>query len=1131
MATRRENVRLSYHSNLAQGLARDAAAAQLLSRELSGLHRRAGNLNSRLPSLTQNVNGLGRALGGVGGNSGLNGSFRQGSNSLNQYTGRLRLLGQAIATIGPAAIPIGAVAVPAITGLASQLGFAAAAGGTAILAFQGVGEALDTLNKARLNPTTENLEAARIAMEKLSPAAQKFVEQLRSMADVGKQLRFSAQEGIFPGLTQALDTIESRVPEVERILFTLGDTVGDLFAMGAGNLAGSEWDEFFTFLETDARESLTGLGVAVGNTVHALGELWMAFDPLNDDFTNWMVDASRALDDWASGLAQTEGFSEFVAYIRDNGPQVAATFKAIATAALDIVQAAAPLGGPVLQAIEGIASAISLIADSDMGTPILTALAALTLFNRYMAVQSRLAATTWGRNITGANGFVTAMTTMRRTALLGGAAVAALAVAQTDAGKSALTSNTAMLALAGTMIGGPWGAAVGAGVGLTMDLAAANDDLESAVNRAKLSMEQGAGPDVLRRDLAALNQELEKTEDRLTFDKPNFLESFLPSSNALNLKAGLEAAAGHVENFFTGFISDAEETKRSLEEALAGGAGAAELLLGPLGMTKGAIDAATQSAEEFAASLTRVNELLSGRAGWRAYEQAIDDAAAALKENGRNLDINTQKGRDNQATLDAMATEALTLAENLKGMGRVRFLDRAREDFVKAATGFGMTEKAARKLADQLNLFPKEVSTKVDADTGTAEQKLAHVKAALDRYGLTRAEAQAALNDVASGRITSVQKLIDKYGVTKAQAQALLRDQASGVLANISSMLSALNGRTATTYVITRHQSVGSPAGTAANPTLNAFGGMYQNGVRTYARGGMDHANRHQPEMARPTLRIWAEPETRGESYIPWANDSRRPRAKRVLERTAGMFGGQVQWFANGGMTPAERGFNIGTLSTAETRSELREFARAVREAGGHLDQSFGRLSRRAIALSRQYEKSQATLEALRGRAADVRGAARSAFDNDPFGGSLADFRMQVDADRNDARATTAALRKAGRRGLNGPLAEFLAGSGNRALAEQFAGLSRAEIAREERRFAQRTAAQNALGSAAVDVSGLSASIERQVRSQDRLNKRLNNLEQRIENAVRKGAREGTDGTRRRQNQLVAQAVQGGGRR
>ncbi len=1082
MATRRENVRLSYHSNLAAGLGRDAAAAALLNQELTGLNRRSGNLNRRLPTLTNNVNNLGNALGGVGGNSGLNGSLRQSGNLLDRNSGRLRLWAEAIATIGPALVPISAVAIPAITGLAAQLGFAAVAGGTAMLAFQGVGDALDTLNKARLNPTTANLEAARIAMENLSPAAQKFVKELRSMSDVGKQLRFAAQEGMFPGLTKALDTIETRVPEVERILFTLGDTVGDLMARGADSLAGDEWDEFFKFIETDARESLMDLGSAVGNTVHALGELWMAFDPLNDDFGNWMVEATQSLDDWASGLKETEGFSDFVAYIRDNGPQVAATFKAIATAALDIVTAAAPLGGPVLQAIEGIAKAISFIADSDMGTPILVALGALSLFNRTMAVGSRIAATTWAANMRGANGMHTQLAAINRAALLGGAAIGVMTLAQTGMLEQAGLTNTAMLALAGTMIGGPWGAAIGAGVGMTMDLAAANDSLEAAVSRAQLSMEQGAGADVLKRDLASLNQELEKTEKRMEFKDSSILDAWNPVGYTLDSLHNARVLAERTKDKFSDLGGEAQETRKDLEAALSGG-GLADALLGPLGLTADGMDNASASTEDFIASLQKLSNILDGEMNWIDYQAAIDDVSDSLKEHGRSLDINTRAGQANKTALVNQARAALDIAATLDKADRVPFLSRARKDLVDSAAKFTKTRKEAQRLATQLGLKPQSV----DIDD-KASPKIARIHAALRKYGLTKAEASAALHDVASGRIKSVQKLIDKYGISKAQAKALLEDRASGALRNIISLQNQADrdiSSTITTTTISKFIQ--------HKVTPSALGGMYRDGVKTYARGGMDRANRHEPEMAGPTLRIWAEPETGGESYIPWANDHRRPRARNVLERTAGMFGGQVQWYANGG-SPDLEAMPVGSggkrmpprLPGRQPASVLLAAQAAV--AARNLDL----LGLSAKRLNRMLNKSEQALErekAQRDRLVDRRDELASTvsdkFRTDIFGERPEGFEWMSTKDRRAAMGTwkdtlktdiangrrfTQLLKTLKNKGLSGAAFAELAQTGDVARAEMFAQMTRAELNGYERLFNQRERVAGNTGDVAGDI-------------------------------------------------------------
>ena len=73
-----------------------------------------------------------------------------------------------------------------------------------------------------------------------------------------------------------------------------------------------------------------------------------------------------------------------------------------------------------------------------------------------------------------------------------------------------------------------------------------------------------------------------------------------------------------------------------------------------------------------------------------------------------------------------------------------------------------------------------------------------------------------------------------------------------------------------------------------------AYGGFE---ARRFGSGGLDLANAHQPEFATASSeywRIWKEPETGGESYIPHANDRRRPHALRVLEQTAALMGRRV---------------------------------------------------------------------------------------------------------------------------------------------------------------------------------------------------------------------------------------------
>ena len=352
--------------------------------------------------------------------------------SIDRYSGRLGLLLQAAAVLGPTIAPIGAVAVAGVGVLASQLGFAATGMAALVIAAQGVGDALTAVEKFRLDPTAENLERVQRAMEGLDPAAQAFVAHFQELRPVLAEIRNSAQAGFFPGLIDAMDQLEVAAPRFEAILLGVGKAVGDLTADAAESLAGPEWDEFLGFVAQEAPRAIETMGRSLGNLVEGMSHLWMAFAPVTTDFNDWLLDGSRAFEEWAQGLSQTQGFEDFIAYLRENGPLVGEALVAVSNAVLQIVEAAAPLGGPVLKSITAVANAIAAIADSPLGTPIMagvTAMSALSLASRAAtasvtaldAAMVRLGATS---RITGA-ATATAMTSTQTSATTSGAAASA----------------------------------------------------------------------------------------------------------------------------------------------------------------------------------------------------------------------------------------------------------------------------------------------------------------------------------------------------------------------------------------------------------------------------------------------------------------------------------------------------------------------------------------------------------------------------------------------------------------------------------------------------------------------------------------------------------------------------------
>ncbi|MFF4150110.1 phage tail tape measure protein [Streptomyces sp. NPDC001651] len=81
--------------------------------------------------------------------------------------------------------------------------------------------------------------------------------------------------------------------------------------------------------------------------------------------------------------------------------------------------------------------------------------------------------------------------------------------------------------------------------------------------------------------------------------------------------------------------------------------------------------------------------------------------------------------------------------------------------------------------------------------------------------------------------------------------------------------------------------------------------------VDYFADGGVTGGPRRERHVAQiapaGSYRIWGERETGGEAYVPMAA-SKRERSKAIVEEVVDRFGGQVEWFANGGLRGARSG-------------------------------------------------------------------------------------------------------------------------------------------------------------------------------------------------------------------------------
>jgi TP901 family phage tail tape measure protein len=157
---------------------------------------------------------------------------------------------------------------------------------------------------------------------------------------------------------------------------------------------------------------------------------------------------------------------------------------------------------------------------------------------------------------------------------------------------------------------------------------------------------------------------------------------------------------------------------------------------------------------------------LSARDAARGFEEAIDAMAESLKENGRTLDTTTEKGRANEAALDAISGAGYRSAQAMAANGDSQDalagrLDTTFNKLVENARAFTDTDEEAQALARDIMKIPPGVDIKTwmsDEAKRMAEQ----TKGAIDAIP-NRRDVLIAIREE-THRIAYEQRVVDSGG-------------------------------------------------------------------------------------------------------------------------------------------------------------------------------------------------------------------------------------------------------------------------------------------------------------------------------------------------------------------------------
>jgi hypothetical protein len=673
---------------------------------------------------------------------------------IDKTNDRTAWLAQSFLALGPTLGPLSAAAVPALAGIATQLAATAISATVTTMAFNGIGDALKALNDYQIDPTEAHLKKLHETMAFIGPTGRDLVRVLDEMRNGFIGMSNLTRDKMFPGVIDGLEELKVLGPQVEQIIAKTADVIGNLASDAGNGLAGEGFEEFFLFLESDGVPTIDALGRTIGNLAEGFGAMLAAFAPLSRDFTGGMLEMSEAFAEWAHGLRENASFQEFIDYVRENTPKVLDLIGQLADTFMAIVEAAAPVGEVMIPVLTDILKIIEALVDTPLGPIFIAAAAAMSLYGRAAALAAittgglagKVGGLALGLEKTegplkrGERGLLGYKASLGKTAATAGIFALALSPIPEKLG----LSNTALGAMTGSLAG-PWGAAIGAGIGLMLDLS--SNAKKFTINAQELAetLDQQTGS-ITKNTRALVVKELSdsgalQAAKDLGIGLDILTDAALGNELAIEkvtraIKAGDSAMRDAEGRLLVGteVWTEYRDNQFLVEDAIGGTDEALQAAIDTLLLTGEAMDTTTrkfkkgkEAIDYYGEAVASLNQKLDKRGTMRSYQGAIDELTRSIRENGTTLDIHSQKGRDNQAALDGIISSALEVAETLKGTERDRFLKHAREDFVDAAGKLGIGEEKARDLARQLGLLDV-VKSSPTVKVGGVEMATQHVK-------------------------------------------------------------------------------------------------------------------------------------------------------------------------------------------------------------------------------------------------------------------------------------------------------------------------------------------------------------------------------------------------------------------
>lgn len=305
--------------------------------------------------------------------------------------------------IAPAVVPIAAAATGAVgalgAGFLAAAGPAAAFGGSVAGVVSGMKKQQQTITQLQTKlagmkkgtddyrATLKQLHQEQTSFNKTYGPAAAGLDRVKTAWRGFQDATRSTTVGV---MGHALNVAAGILPRLAPLANAAGRAVGGLVNQFGRWSKGPEMKSLLGFFKRQGPGMITSFGHIAGNVVIGIIRLFRAFMPITKMVVGGLEHMTGSFARWAAGASKSQGFQRFLAYVRQALPQVGALIGNLVGVFGHLIAGIAPLGGPVLSALSGVAGAIRSIP-----VPVITALAAAIGVFAAAATVATIATNVW----------------------------------------------------------------------------------------------------------------------------------------------------------------------------------------------------------------------------------------------------------------------------------------------------------------------------------------------------------------------------------------------------------------------------------------------------------------------------------------------------------------------------------------------------------------------------------------------------------------------------------------------------------------------------------------------------------------------------------------------------------------